>query len=76
MFPEHEDPAIAGDTRSPHPQKLDPAMIRSGLISIDLTGKARALEERRRHEPKTPASPESAPDEMDRLVDEVDRFNL
>ncbi len=77
MFPQHKDPAIAGDPRaSREALKLDLSQLLRGLTPAELAAaeRARALAEK----PREPAPPAQSPprDDLDRLVDRVDGFEL
>ncbi len=81
MFPQHADPAIAGDPKaSLEGLKLDLSQLFAGVSPADLAAaeRNRALAER----VAAPGGPAAAPanpaanDDLDRLVDEVDRMDL
>ncbi len=82
MFPEHGDPAIAGDPEaSAQGLKLDLSQLFGGAQPADLAAaeRDRALAEKRRQEGQTPSDQTTGPtakDELDRLVDEVDELDL
>jgi NAD-dependent dihydropyrimidine dehydrogenase PreA subunit len=71
MFPQHDDPAIAGDPAASHEElKLDLSQLFSGADPKELAEaeRRRALEEQKK--PKQP------PDALDDLVDRVDDLEL
>ena len=82
MFPEHNDPAIAGDPKaSAEDFKLDLSQLFGGADAAQLAAaeRNRALAEKdrkqRRHAP-TDADKPPAKDDLDRLVDELDDLDL
>ncbi|MHC4401709.1 MAG: ATP-binding protein [Planctomycetota bacterium] len=82
MFPEHQDPAIAGDPKaSPQSLKLDLSQLFGGVGVAELAAaeRDRALAEKQREEQEAAAAkrdPSAVKDELDRLVDEVDELDL
>ena len=71
MFPPHADAAIAGDgTAEPGSLKLDLSQLFGGVDAAQLAAaeRDRALAEQRRHA--------AGPNDLDRLVDEVDDLEL
>ena len=81
MFPEHADPAIAGDPEaSAEGLKLDLSQLFGGAEPAQLaTGERdRALSEKHRQESESSSGEASPPakDDLDRLVDEVDDLDL
>jgi len=80
MFPQHKDPAIAGDPQAaPHGLTLDLSQIFIGgdPASLAAQERARALADRTRSEPNpTPPSPPPERSDLDTLVDKVDDLDL
>ena len=82
MFPEHADPAIAGDPEaSAEGLKLDLSQLFGGADPAQLAAgeRDRALSEKHRRETESSsdeATPPAAKDDLDRLVDEVDDLDL
>ncbi len=82
MFPEHNDPAIAGDPQaSVEGLKLDLSQLFGGADPAQLAAaeRNRALAERQREQARSPqpdADQARAQDDLDRLVDEVDELDL
>lgn len=89
MFPQHADPAIAGDPQaSLHGMKLDLSQLLSGVDPAQLAelerqralqgkpvhGESPSLDLRGKGHAAEPPAPEK--DRLDRLVDEVDRLDL
>lgn len=72
MFPQHEDPAIAGDPKASRAAlKLDLSQLFQGATPQEL---AEAERRRALAKPDSPASP--PPDSLDKLVDRVDDLEL
>ncbi|HUT90496.1 MAG TPA: ferredoxin family protein [Thermoguttaceae bacterium] len=82
MFPEHADPAIAGDPNaSAEGLKLDLSQLFGGADPTQLAAgeRDRALSEKHRRETQSSsdeATPPAPKDDLDRLVDEVDDLDL
>jgi NAD-dependent dihydropyrimidine dehydrogenase PreA subunit len=82
MFPEHNDPAIAGDpAASFEGLKLDLSQLFGGADPARLAAgeRDRALAERHGGQPESPPSKPTQPppkDDLDRLVDEVDQMDI
>jgi len=81
MFPEHKDPAIAGDPEaSPEGFKLDLSQLFGGAdpAQIAAAERNRALAARgdEIEPPQAAAEKQPAKDDLDRLVDEVDELDL
>ena len=91
MFPQHADPAIAGDSNvSLQGRKLDLSQLLRGVDPAQLAAveRLRALKEQQAkaapgppsHDPATekdePQKEDTQKDDLDRLVDEVDRLEL
>lgn len=77
MFPQHQDPAIAGDpAASPQALKLDLSQLFGGATPVELAAaeRDRALAERDHTDLKSSTPPTK--DDLDRLVDEVDDLDL
>ena len=82
MFPEHDDPGIAGDPdASLEGLKLDLSQLFGGANPLDMAAaeRDRALAEKRHREaekPQTNAGKPPVKDELDDLVDELDDLDL
>jgi NAD-dependent dihydropyrimidine dehydrogenase PreA subunit len=82
MFPEHNDPAIAGDPKaSAEGLKLDLSQLFGGADPAQLAAaeRNRALDERQRKEAGSAQADHEKPpanDDLDRLVDELDELDL
>lgn len=82
MFPEHADPAIAGDpAASAEGLKLDLSLLFGGADPAQLAAgeRDRALSEKHRQATEPPAdeaAPPAPKDDLDRLVDELDDLDL
>jgi len=77
MFPQHQDPAIAGDpAASPQALKLDLSQLFGGATPAELAAaeRDRALAERAPADLKSPTPPTK--DDLDRLVDDLDDLDL
>lgn len=77
MFPQHQDPAIAGDpAASPQALKLDLSQLFGGATPAELAAaeRDRALAQRDRADLKPPTPPPK--DDLDHLVDDVDELDL
>jgi len=82
MFPQHKEPAIAGDPEASLKElKLDLSQLFGGASPADLAAgeRQRALREQAAHQtagPQGSGDPTPEKDALDRLVDEVDRLDL
>jgi len=82
MFPEHADPAIAGDPEaSAEGLKLDLSQLFGGADPAQLAAgeRDRALSEKQGQATESPpdeATPSAPKDDLDRLVDELDDLDL
>lgn len=82
MFPEHDDPGIAGDPEaSLEGLKLDLSQLFGGADPLDMAAaeRDRALAEKQRREadrPQTDSGRPAGKDDLDDLVDELDDLDL
>jgi hypothetical protein len=82
LFPQHQDPAIAGDPQAPlQGLKLDLSQIFSGADPAALAAeeRARALADREGDQPDSPPGPTDSPPnktDVDRLIDKLDSLEF